>query len=74
MTGEELRKQAFEHIQTHPYIWRKWCEAREEWQRQELMTSVVALLVSEYCIEVMRANQSNISFAFDVIRREYEEI
>lgn len=72
MTGAKLREQAFEHIKTHPYLWKQWNEARYDHERQELMLEVTAGLVSEYCIAEMYANQSDISFAIDNIRREYE--
>ena len=72
MNGKELREQAFRHIQTHPYLWGKWNEARDDHERLELMAEVIAEQVAEYCIGEMYANQEDISFAVDRVRRKFE--
>ena len=70
MTGEELRKQALAYIQIHPYVWQKWVEAREEWQRQEIMLEVTTLYVARICIaEVYAADEP--SDAADAIVKHF---
>jgi hypothetical protein len=70
MTGEELRKQALAYIQIHPYVWKRWVEAREEWQRQEIMLEVITQYVARICIaEVYAADES--SDAADAIVKHF---
>lgn len=58
MTGEELRKFALTYFQIHPEYWKRWLEARSDWQQQELMLEVIAQYVARICIaEIEAADQ-----------------